>query len=141
MSRDLHARSPIAIVLGLAATTFLLLGLRTYLMPENAAPYYGVATTAPEAMVFVKAYGARNIAISLMAFLLLVLDQRRALAGLLFLTAGVAGLDALVMFGYSGLSGSAKHLAYVAVLLGLSAATFNSSRMPDTNTDATRRSF
>jgi hypothetical protein len=121
--RDLAWRSPLTIVLCLAGIAFLGLGMRTFFMPEAAAAYFGAPSGAPEALVFVKAYGARNIAIALLALTLVWLDQRRVLAALLALAALVAALDASVMFGYSGLAGAAKHLAYVAGLGGLALVT------------------
>jgi hypothetical protein len=113
---------PLSILIGLASLGFLGLGVRTFILPEVAAAFFGAPATGAEALVFVKAYGARNIAISLTALTLLMLGERRGLAALLAFAAGVAGLDALTMHGYSGLAGSGKHMAYVALLGALAAA-------------------
>ena len=80
--RNLAWRSPLTIILVLAAVAFLGLGLRAFLIPEAASAFFGAPTTAPEAPVFVKAYGARNIAIALLALTLIRLDLRAPLAAL-----------------------------------------------------------
>jgi Domain of unknown function (DUF4267) len=121
-SRNLPWRSPLTIVVSLASVFFLALGLRTFFFPEAAAAFFGAPATAPEALVFVKAYGARNIAIALTALALIRLDFRPGLVALLACAALVAALDATVMFGFSGLAGAAKHMVYVAVLGGLALA-------------------
>ncbi len=124
MTRNLAWRAPITIILAVASVAFLALALRTFLLPATAAAYYGVATDMPEALVFVKAYGARNIAISLSVMAFLWLDQRKALVVLLAGAALVAALDASIMFGQSGLAGAVKHIAYAGGLSGLAAATY-----------------
>jgi hypothetical protein len=78
--------------------------------------------------VFVKAYGARNIAIALTAMALIALDLRRGLGALLACAALVAALDALNMHGFSGWPGAAKHVAYIAGLGGLAAAVLLTGR-------------
>jgi hypothetical protein len=115
--------SPLTITLVLVAVAFLGLGARTFFLPEVASAFFGAPATAPEAPVFVKAYGARNIAIALLALTLIRLDLRAPLAALLALAALTAALDASAMFGVSGLPGAAKHLAYLVVLGGLAIIT------------------
>jgi hypothetical protein len=122
-NRDLQWRSPLTIVITVASVFFLGLGARTFLLPEAASAFFGAPATAPEALVFVKAYGARNIAIALTALALIRLDFRSGLVVLLACAALVAALDASVMYGFSGIAGAAKHVAYVVVLGGLSVAT------------------
>jgi Domain of unknown function (DUF4267) len=122
-SRDMPWRSPLTIAVTLASVFFLALGLRTFFFPEAAAAFFGAPATAPEALVFVKAYGARNIAIALTALALIRLDFRPGLVALLASAALVAALDALIMHGHAGLAGAAKHMAYVALLGGLALAT------------------
>ncbi len=119
-NRDLPLRSPLTIVITLASIVFLGLGARTFFLPEIASAFFGAPATAPEALVFVKAYGARNIAIALTALTLIWLDYRPGLVALLTFAALVAALDATVMYGFSGMAGAAKHLAYVVLLGGLS---------------------
>jgi hypothetical protein len=121
--RNLAWRSPLTIILVLAAVAFLGLGLRAFLIPEAASAFFGAPAIAPEALVFVKAYGARNMALALLALTLVWMDLRAPVAALLALAALVAALDASAMFGFSGLPGAAKHLAYVAGLGGLSIIT------------------
>lgn len=121
--RDLRWLAPLTLVLLGASLVFLGLGLRTFLFPASAAAFYGVQTKAAEALVFVQAYGARNIAISLLALMLIALDHRRAFAALLAAAALVAALDAVIMFGWSGTAGAAKHLIYVGVLGALALVT------------------
>jgi hypothetical protein len=124
-NRSLAWRAPSTIIVMVASGLFFLLGLRTFFFPEAAARFFGAPSSSAEAMVFVKAYGARNIAISLMAAALIWLDLRLALAILLALAALVAGLDAASMFAFSGWPGAAKHVAYV-LALGALAATVGS---------------
>jgi Domain of unknown function (DUF4267) len=126
-SRDLAWRSPLTLVLLGAGVLFLGLALRTFLFPASAAAFYGVETKAAEAFVFVQAYGARNIVISLLALTFIGLDHRRALAALLAGAALVAALDAVIMFGWSGAAGAAKHLLYVGVLGALALVTLRHS--------------
>jgi Domain of unknown function (DUF4267) len=121
--RDLQWRSPPTIVVAVASVLFLALGARTFFLPEAASAFFGAPATTPEALVFVKAYGARNIAIALTALALIRLDFRPGLVALLAFAALVAALDASVMYGFSGMAGAAKHVAYVAALGGLSLAT------------------
>jgi hypothetical protein len=129
MDRSLAWRSPLTIILCLAVVAFLALGLRTYLWPAAAAAFFGAATDNPEALVFVKAYGARNIAISLTALALVWLDARMGVASLLAAAALVAALDASTMYAFSGMAGAAKHLVYVVGLSGLATATAAGARM------------
>lgn len=121
--RSLPARSPMTIVLLVASLAFLCLGLRTFFLPASAAAFYGAPTEAAEALVFVKAYGARNIGISLLALALLYLDAGLGIGALLAAAALIAGLDAAIMLGHAGFGGALKHIVYVAVLGGLSVAT------------------
>ena len=122
-TRNLLWRSPLSIVLALASIAFLVLGLRTFFFPEAAAAFYGAPTAAPEALIFVKAYGARNIGISLLAMALLWLDAWLGVAMLLAAAALIAALDASIMWGHAGFGGALKHLIYVGVLSGLSIVT------------------
>jgi hypothetical protein len=128
-TRDLQWRSPLTVIVTLASIFFLGLGARTFFLPEAASAFFGAPATAPEALVFVKAYGARNIAIALTALTLVRLDFRPGLVALLAFAALVAALDAVVMFGFSGMAGAAKHVAYVAALGGLSLATARLGRV------------
>lgn len=134
MNRNMPWRSPITIVLVILCVAFLGMGLRTFVLPGSAAAYFGVPTDASDALAFVKAYGARNIAISLTAMALLWLDARQGLAMLLACAALVALLDASILYGRDGLTGAARHLAYVAVLLTLSLVTFTTDPRRSTRT-------
>jgi Domain of unknown function (DUF4267) len=128
-TRDLQWRSPLTLILMLACILFLGLGARTFFLPEAASAFFGAPATSPEALVFVKAYGARNIAIALTALALIRLDFRPGLVALLAFAALVAALDASVMYGFSGMAGAAKHMIYVVVLGGLSRATARLGRV------------
>jgi Domain of unknown function (DUF4267) len=128
-TRDLQWRSPLTITVTLASVLFLGLGARTFFLPEAASAFFGAPATAPEALVFVKAYGARNIAIALTALALIRLDFRPGLVALLAFAALVAALDASVMYGFSGVAGAAKHVVYVVVLGGLSLAVARLGRV------------
>ncbi len=121
--RSFEFRSPMTWVVAFAAFVFLLLGLRTLLFPASAAAFYGIPATAPEALAFVKAYGARNIAISLLAMTLLVLDVRKGIVALLGFAALIAALDAWIVASHAGMGTAAKHFVYVIVLSGLALAT------------------
>ncbi len=122
--RSLPVRSPMTIVLLLASLAFLGLGLRTFFLPASAAAFYGAPTESAEALVFVKAYGARNIGISLLALTLIYLDAGMGVGALLAAAALIAGLDAAIMLGHAGFGGALKHLIYVAVLGALAVTTF-----------------
>lgn len=137
MTRQFPWRAPATIILALAAFVFLGLGLRTFLWPVAAAAYFGVPTTAPEALAFVQAYGARNIAISLTALALIALDARAAMAALLAATALVAALDASIMFRVAGMAGAAKHLAYIVLLVALAWVAWRGAARPGRATPTT----
>ncbi len=122
-SRLLPVRSPLTILLIAASLVFLGLGLRTFLWPGSAAAFYGVPTDVAEALVFVKAYGARNIAISLLALALIYLDAGLGMGVLLAAAALVATLDAVIMQNHAGFAGAIKHLLYTATLSGLALVT------------------
>ena len=121
--RSLSLRSPMTWVIATVVLGFLLLGLRTVLFPASAAAFYGVPATAPEALSFVQAYGARNIALSLLAATLLVLDVRSGIVALLAYAALIAVLDAWIVTSAAGLGAALKHFAYVVGLSGLALAT------------------
>lgn len=126
--RSLGSRSVLTWTLAAATLGFFLLGLRTVLFPASAAAFYGIPTEAPEALAFVRTYGARNVALSLVAAALLVLDMRKGLVALLAAVALVAALDFWIVSNQSDVTSALKHLAYVAGLAGLSAATGLSGR-------------
>ncbi len=122
-ARLLPARSPLTILLVAASLVFLGLGLRTFIWPATAAAFYGVPTESADALVFVKAYGARNIAISLIALALIYLDAALGIGMLLAAAALVAALDASIMQNHAGFAGATKHLIYMAILSGLALTT------------------
>jgi len=122
--RILPWRAPLTLILVLASVVFLALGLRTFFFPVAASAFYGAPAQTPEALIFVKAYGARNIALSLLALTLIRLDHWLGVVALLALVAGVAGLDALIMHQHAGFAGAAKHLLYVAGLSSLAAGAW-----------------
>ncbi len=115
-SRLLPVRSPLTILLLAASLVFLGRGLRTFFWPAAAAAFYGVPTVSADALVFVKAYGARNVAISLLALALIYLDAAAGVGVLLAAAALVAALDASIMQGHAGFAGAIKHLLYTATL-------------------------
>lgn len=104
--------------LWLAATGFLFLGLRTFIFPSSAAIFYGAPEAEPAALMFVQAYGARNIAISFAVIWLLAGREYTALPRLLFPVALIATLDAWIVYDSVGV-GFAKHIVYTAVILTL----------------------
>ena len=127
-SRFLHARSPLTWVLGVAMTIFLALGLRTFFFPASAAAFYGIPTGSLEALAFVQAYGARNVAISLIAFSLLAQDARNGIAALLCGAALIAALDFWIVISHAGTGPALKHIVYVVVLSGLALVTMRGGR-------------
>jgi hypothetical protein len=122
-SRSLGTGSVLTWVVAVAALGFFLLGLRTVVFPASAAAFYGIPTQSPEALAFVQTYGARNIAISLVAAALLIFDMRKGLVALLAAVALVAALDFWIVSATSGTGPALKHLVYVAALAGLALAT------------------
>jgi Domain of unknown function (DUF4267) len=101
----------------LAALLFLALGLRALLTPAGAAASFGLPVPDTDGLSFVRAFGARNIGLSLLALALIFLDLRIGLA-VLFLASGViAGLDAWIVSSSAGVSRARKHFVYIIVLI------------------------
>jgi Domain of unknown function (DUF4267) len=101
----------------LAAVVFLALGVRALLAPAGAAAFFGLPISDANGLSFVRVFGARNIGLSLLALVLIILDIRIGLAGL-FLAAGViAGLDAWIVTSNVGIKRAIKHFGYFVVLI------------------------
>lgn len=84
----------------------------------TAASYYGAVTFAPDSLMFVKAYGARNIAISIAAIWLLTGRHHGALSKMLFAVVLIPLADACIVYEYVG-TGFVKHLLYVPAIAAL----------------------
>lgn len=117
--RSLSTRSPLTWILAFVCVAFLALGFRTLLFPASAAAFYGVPLAGSDGLAFVQAYGARNIAISLLAITLLIMDARLAIAALLGLAAMIAAFDFWIVSSHAGFNPAIKHLAYIVALGGL----------------------
>ena len=105
-------------IAALAALIFLALGVRALLAPAGAAAFFGLPVESADGLAFVRAFGARNIGLSLLALTLLALDMRLGLAALFFAAAVIAGLDFSIVATYVGALPALKHLGYVAALSG-----------------------
>jgi len=102
----------------LAALVFLGLGLRALLAPTGAATSFGVPLASGDGLAFVRASGARNIGLSLVALALIVLDVRRGLAAVFCAAALIAALDFSIVATHIGALGAVKHLGYLVGLAG-----------------------
>ena len=102
----------------LAALAFLGLGLRALLAPTGAAASFGVPVVSADGLAFVRAFGARNIGLSLIALTLVALDMRRGLAAVFCAAALIAALDFSIVATHSGALGAVKHLGYLVGLTG-----------------------
>lgn len=105
-------------ITALAALIFLGLGVRALLAPAGASAFFGVPVDSPDGLAFVRAFGARNIGLSLIALALLALDMRLGLAALFFAAALIAGLDFSIVATNAGTLRGLKHLGYVVALSG-----------------------
>jgi hypothetical protein len=70
-----------------------------------------------DGLVFVQAFGARNIGISVFALLLLLLGRRRSLGLLFACGALIAAFDAGIVAAHAGAAASALRPAATALLL------------------------
>lgn len=120
-ARALPWRHPLTWTAVAAAALFFGLGLRAVLAPVAASGTFGVPLEGGDGLAYVQAFGARNMGLALTGLLLVVLDQRRAFAGLLAAAALVAAVDATAVGQHAGLAAAAKHLGYVAALGGFAA--------------------
>ena len=100
----------------LAAALFFGLGMRALLAPEGAAATFGIPLDGGAGLAFVRAFGARNVGLSLVALALIALDLRRGLAAVFFASALIAVLDFSIVAGQAGTLHAAKHLGYVVAL-------------------------
>ena len=101
----------------IAALVFLVLGLRALLAPVGAASFFGLPVPDVKGLAFVRAFGARNIGLSLLALALIVLDLRMGLA-VLFLAAGtISGLDAWIVTSNAGIVYAIKHFVYLVGMI------------------------
>ena len=90
-------------LVGLLAVALGALGVVALLVPDIAAAFYGVETTTPSANVFVRAAGARDIAIAGMLIGLLARRIETATVGIAVLaTTFVPIADSLIVLHASG---------------------------------------
>ena len=116
--RSLPSNAASTWIAALAALLFLGLGLRALLAPIAAATSFGVPLASGDGLAFVRAFGARNIGLSLVALALIALDKRRALAAVFCAAALIAALDFSIVATQAGALHAVKHLVYVVVLSG-----------------------
>ena len=116
--RSLPSNAASTWIAALAALAFLGLGLRALLAPTAAAASFGVPLASGDGLAFVRAFGARNIGLSLVALALIALDKRRGLAAVFCAAALIAALDFSIVATRAGALPAAKHLVYVVALSG-----------------------
>jgi hypothetical protein len=121
-TRRLPWRAPVTILALLAASAFLILGLRGLLFPQTAVATLGVNVADPRDLALMQTTGARNIGLALLGLSLVIVDARRAFGLLLAAAALIAGLDFLVIRAASGLGEAVRHLGYVVFLAGFAVA-------------------
>jgi hypothetical protein len=119
VTRDLPYTAVTTWILMLAACAFLVIGLRALLAPSAAAAFYGLPPAQNlDGRAFVRAFGARNIGLSLLALGLVFLDARRGIAVVLGAAALIALIDAWIVVTHADLIRAAKHVGYVVALGG-----------------------
>ncbi|MEM8776764.1 MAG: DUF4267 domain-containing protein [Pseudomonadota bacterium] len=121
--RSLPYRAPSTIILLALASGFLFLGVRGIIFPSAGAATLGIHASTIDGLGLMQTTAARNIGLSLLALSMIIFDQRRALAGLLFAAAFVSILDFLIVLQTSGLNRSIKHLAYFLLLCAFAIVT------------------
>jgi hypothetical protein len=117
LTRQMPRNSPLTWVVTLIALALLAIGIRAVLMPAAAATGFGVPLSGGEGLVYVQAFGARNIGLSLLALTMIGLDQRRALGVLFVCSALIAMLDGLIVARHLGLSPGLVRPGAIALLL------------------------
>lgn len=116
--RSLSSNAASTWIAALAALAFFGLGLRALLAPTAAAASFGVPLASGDGLAFVRAFGARNIGLSLVALALIALDKRRGLAAVFCAAAVIAALDFAIVATQVGALHAVKHLVYVVGLSG-----------------------
>jgi hypothetical protein len=115
-ARALSWRAVTTWIAVLATMGFLAIGLRALLAPAGASASFGLPLSQGDGLAFVQAFGARNIALSLVGMALIALDGRRGLAALFLAGALIAALDFWIVANHVGAERALKHVAYVAGL-------------------------
>ena len=103
LTRQLPWKGPLAWVVALVALALLAIGARAMWIPSQAAAGFGVPLSGGEGLIYVQAFGARNIGLSLFALTMVALDQRCALGVLFVCAALIATLDGLIVATHLGL--------------------------------------
>jgi hypothetical protein len=116
--RPLTWRSPTTWIAAIASLGFFAIGARAILQPLAAGAGFGVQLEPGDGLVFVQAFGARNIGPSVLALLLLFFGRRRSL-GLLF---ACGALDAGILAEHAGAAAAALRPAVIALVLLASGA-------------------
>jgi hypothetical protein len=128
IKRPLSWRSPMTWLAAIASLAFLAIGARAIVQPLAAAAGFGVPLDPGDGLVFVQAFGARNIGLSVFALLLLLLGQRRSLGLLFACGALIAALDAGIVAVHAGTAAGALRSAAIAlVLLAIGAGLIRSA--------------
>jgi hypothetical protein len=116
-TRQLRWNDPLAWIVSLVAPALLAIGVRAMLTPSAAAASFGVPLSAAEGLIYVQAFGARNIGLSLFVLAMIALDQRRALGVLFVCAALIAVLDGLILATHLGLGPGLGRPGAIAVVL------------------------
>ena len=117
LARTLPWNGPLAWVVALVALALLAIGVRAMLAPSAAAAGFGVPLGGAEGLIYVQAFGARNVGLSLFALAMIGLDQRRALGVLFVCAALIAALDGLILATRLGFDPSLVRPGAIAVVL------------------------
>jgi hypothetical protein len=121
-TRQLPWKGPLAWAVALVALALLAIGVRAMWMPSVAAAGFGVPLSGGEGLIYVQAFGARNIGLSLFALTMVALDQRLSLGVLFVCAALIATLDGLIVATHLGFGpGIARPGAIVLFLLVVAA--------------------
>lgn len=109
----------VSIVTSILATGFLIVGLSEVISPQGWDGSYGVALTSGEGFSFVRAVGARNIGLSLIALFAALTGMRAALASVFFAIALIAAMDFYIVSSAVGLEHAIKYAVFILLMAGI----------------------
>ncbi len=128
---------PARIITIVVAVAWLAIGVAELISPHGWDASYGVTLSHDDGFTFVRAVGARNIALSLIALFFALRGMRTALAAVFAAIAVIAAMDFATVSNAVGAGHAIKHACFVAVMAGV-AAWVAQSRNRSQSRDAER---
>ena len=110
---------PARIITIVAAVAWLAIGVAELISPHGWDASYGVTLTHDDGLTFVRAVGARNIAISLIALFFALRGMRTALAAVFAAIAVIAAMDFATVSNAVGAGHAIKHACFVVITAGI----------------------